>query len=115
MSRAATTCVAAATTCASSDFPPTSCRTLGNCDFSRVPLPAAIIATATRPALGTVNEWAFAAGEVLATEGAGTADERFLDFFIRPNIQRAVSGIAMNAEWHHHIAKPRMAIPRFSE
>src|SRR5216684_1088297 len=84
MSRAATTCVAAATTCASSDFPPTSCRTLGNCDFSRVPFPAAIIATATRPALGTVNEWAFATGEVLAPEGAGRADERFLDFFIRP-------------------------------
>ncbi len=33
---------------ASSGLPPTSCRTLGSCDLSRVPLPAAMMATATR-------------------------------------------------------------------
>src|SRR5437762_1054158 len=43
---AGTTRVAAAITCASSGFPPTSCNTLGSCDFSRVPLPAAIMAIA---------------------------------------------------------------------
>jgi len=72
-------------------------------------------ATATRPALGTVNEWAFAVREALATEEAGRADEPFLDFFIRPNIQRAGSGIAMNAARHPHIRKPKIAIRRFRD
>src|SRR6478752_10599520 len=48
-----TTCVPAAITCARSGLPPTSCSTFGYLDFSRVPLPAAIIAIAKRwtPAL----------------------------------------------------------------
>src|SRR5579872_5369017 len=43
---AGTTCVAAATTCASSGLPPISCSTFGRRDFSRVPLPAARMAIA---------------------------------------------------------------------
>src|SRR5207245_2389099 len=39
---------AAAITCASSGLPPTSCNTFGCFDFSRVPLPAAMIAIASR-------------------------------------------------------------------
>src|ERR1700730_17796045 len=46
-----TTFVAAAITWARSGFPPTSCRTFGCLDLRRVPLPAAIIAIATRGAL----------------------------------------------------------------
>ena len=42
--------VAAAITCASNGLPPTSCSTLGCLDFSRVPLPAAMIAMAMRGA-----------------------------------------------------------------
>src|SRR5580704_4246346 len=41
---------AARITCSSRGFPPTSCNTLGSCDLSLVPLPAAIMATATRGA-----------------------------------------------------------------
>ena len=41
---------AARITCSSSGFPPTSCNTLGSCDFSLVPLPAAMMATAMRGA-----------------------------------------------------------------
>jgi hypothetical protein len=62
-----------------------------------------------------VNEWAFAVEEVLAPEEAGRADERFLDFFIRPNIQRAGSGIEMNAEGNPHSRKPKIAIRRFRD
>src|SRR5713226_450025 len=43
---AGTTLAAAAITCASSGLPPTSCSTLGCLDFSRVPLPAAMMAMA---------------------------------------------------------------------
>jgi hypothetical protein len=48
---AGTTLVAAAITCASKGLPPTSCSTLGYFDLSRVPLPAAMIATAMRGVL----------------------------------------------------------------
>src|SRR5216684_4257722 len=48
MSRGDTTLAAVAITCARIDFPPTSCRTFGCLDFSRVPLPAAMMAMATR-------------------------------------------------------------------
>src|SRR6266481_5953017 len=48
ISFAGTTLVAVAITCARIGLPPTSCRTLGCRDFSRVPLPAAMIAMATR-------------------------------------------------------------------
>src|ERR1022692_3922497 len=50
MSCAGTTRVAAAITWASSGLPPTSCSTFGSCDLRRVPLPAAMMATATRGA-----------------------------------------------------------------
>src|SRR3989442_12284677 len=43
---AGTTLAAAAITCANSGLPPTSCSTLGCLDFSRVPLPAAMMAIA---------------------------------------------------------------------
>src|SRR5216684_8644130 len=43
-----TTLVAAAITWASKGLPPTSCSTLGCLDFSRVPLPAAMMAIAMR-------------------------------------------------------------------
>src|SRR5581483_2742250 len=45
---AGVTCWAAAITCDNNDLPPTWCRTLGCFDFSRVPLPAAMIAIAVR-------------------------------------------------------------------
>src|SRR6266576_1451269 len=45
-SDAGTTFVAAAITCASSGLPPTWCKTFGYFDFRRVPLPAAMMATA---------------------------------------------------------------------
>src|SRR5713101_5438163 len=48
MSAAVTTSFAAAITCASRGFPPTSCKTLGCFDLSRVPLPAAMMAMAVR-------------------------------------------------------------------
>src|SRR6266478_7537313 len=48
MSCAGTTFCAVAMTCARIGLPPTSCRTLGCFDLSRVPLPAAMIAMATR-------------------------------------------------------------------
>src|SRR5579871_5066168 len=48
MSCGGTTFFAAAMTCAKSVFTPTSCRTFGCLDLRRVPLPAAIIAMATR-------------------------------------------------------------------
>src|SRR5208283_1667212 len=69
-SLAGTTRVAAAITCARSVLPPTSCSTFGSCDLSRVPLPAAMMATAT---LGAKSVEVF--------EGVG-----FVDFFIRPTI-----------------------------
>src|SRR5215472_7406016 len=47
MSSGETTWSAAAITCASNGLPPTSCSTLGCFDFSRVPLPAAMIAIAS--------------------------------------------------------------------
>src|ERR1700687_2731814 len=50
MSAAGITCFAAAITCASRGLPPTWCSTLGSFDLSRVPLPAAMIATAVRAA-----------------------------------------------------------------
>src|ERR1700678_2224007 len=71
ISTGGTMCVAEAITCASSGLPPTSCSTLGNCDFSRVPLPAAMMAMATRGA------------ELEALE-----EGSILDFFIRPTITR---------------------------
>src|ERR1700758_4762696 len=37
-------------TCSSRGLPPTSCNTLGSCDLSLVPLPAAMMATAIRGA-----------------------------------------------------------------
>src|SRR5271157_82727 len=43
----ATTLLAATITWASNGFPPISCSTLGRCDFSRVPLPAAMMTTAS--------------------------------------------------------------------
>src|SRR5580658_10322107 len=48
ISFAGTTFCAAAITCARIGLPPTSCRTLGCFDLSRVPFPAAMIAMATR-------------------------------------------------------------------
>ena len=59
-SLAGTTLAAARITCSRTGLPPTSCSTLGICDFSRVPLPAAIIATAMR-----------------GTKGAPDFDDRF--------------------------------------
>src|SRR5258708_6566419 len=50
MSDGGTTRVPAAMTCASSGLPPTSCSTLASCDLRRVPLPAAMMAMATRGA-----------------------------------------------------------------
>src|SRR5215813_6810063 len=41
-----TTSAAARITCATSGLPPTSCKTLGRFDFSRVPFPAAMMAIA---------------------------------------------------------------------
>jgi len=58
--------VAAAITCANRGFPPTSCNTFGSCDLSRVPLPAAMMAMATR--------------------GAVVEETAFSDFFIFPTI-----------------------------
>src|SRR5437868_560165 len=73
-SLAGTTLAAVRITCSSSGLPPTSCNTLGSCDLSRVPLPAAMIATAIRG--GT-------AGDVRNVLREETVDFRF-DFFIRP-------------------------------
>src|SRR5438552_1697937 len=55
ISWAETTFVAAAITCASSGLPPTSCNTFGCFDFSRVPLPAAMMAIATRCGLSPLR------------------------------------------------------------
>src|SRR5260370_14242614 len=46
MSSAGTICLAVAMACARIGWPPTSCRTWGCFDLSRVPLPAAIMTTA---------------------------------------------------------------------
>src|SRR6202051_5211919 len=81
-----TTRVAAATTCASSGFPPTSWSTFGSCDFRRVPFPAAMIATATRGAEDVVEETAFLAFVIFPTipcgrrvqKGCGTGRVRVL-------------------------------------
>ena len=54
----------------SSGLPPTSCSTLGSCDLSRVPLPAAMMATATRGGCA----------------GSLSKNVRLLDFFIRLTI-----------------------------
>src|SRR5580700_8808340 len=52
MSFAGTTFCAVAITCARIGLPPTSCKTLGCFDLSRVPLPAAMIAIAIRGGCG---------------------------------------------------------------
>src|SRR5882724_8368128 len=51
MSLGGTTLAAVAITWDRIGFPPTSCKTLGCFDFSRVPLPAAMMAMATRVSL----------------------------------------------------------------
>jgi len=71
---------AARITCSNSGLPPTSCNTLGICDFSLVPLPAAIIATATRGTDCVSSEELLLGAEPLATT------ELPFDFFIRLNI-----------------------------
>src|ERR1700686_2323141 len=79
--------------CPSSGFPPTSCNTLGIRDLSLVPLPAAIIATATRgpevapDPYGEREDVRFSEG----TPEAAEKEELPFDFFIRPNIPRARS------------------------
>src|SRR5579872_6245506 len=65
-------------TCSSRDFPPTSCNTLGSCDFSLVPLPAAIMATATRGSTASAAD--------VCRPCAALMEELPFDFFIRPNI-----------------------------
>src|SRR3954452_22803068 len=111
-SLAGTTLAAARITCSRTGLPPTSCSTLGICDFSRVPLPAAIIATAMR-----------------GTKGAPDFDDRFdnrftdaevfnlnfaFNFFIRISIyldylQMAISSkLAYNlAAWWQITPEPR--------
>src|SRR2546423_15615606 len=74
--------VAAAITCASSGFPPTSCNPLGSCDFSRVPLPAAMMAIAIRGVPVGVAKRA----DEPCVENFLPEEEVGLDFFIRPNI-----------------------------
>ena len=53
MCSGATTRLAAAITCASSGLPPIWCSTLGRFDFNRVPLPAAMITTASSRCLSS--------------------------------------------------------------
>src|SRR5580692_3203332 len=65
-----TTRVAAAITWANRGLPPTSCSTFGSCDLRRVPLPAAMIAMATRGV------------DKVGPEELGS----LLDLFICPNI-----------------------------
>src|SRR5580704_16898967 len=69
---------AARITCSRSGLPTTSCNTLGNCDLSLVPLPAAMIAIAIR---GGFNN---AAAEPLA--GFNLPEDLPFAFFIRPTI-----------------------------
>src|SRR5207302_9651066 len=77
-SLAGTTFVAASMTWANSGFPPTSCKTLGCLDLSRVPLPAAMIAIAIRGAVVLLEaEECFLEGDIgfqyTATLGARTS------------------------------------------
>src|SRR5215472_5108839 len=71
-----TRCKAVRITCSSRGLPPTSCNTLGSCDFSLVPLPAAIMAIATRDDPGAVG----------FDDDGRDKDELFLDFISIPNI-----------------------------
>src|SRR5580704_124859 len=84
MSCAGTTRSAARITCPNSAWPPTSCNTLGSCDFSLVPLPAAIMATATRGADSVWFIGTFALADKFLEAARLLAD--FL--FIRLNIPR---------------------------
>ena len=81
---------AARITCSSRGLPPTSCNTLGSCDFSLVPLPAAMIATATRrgPA-----ELLFA---TFLDEVADERDELTFDLFIPNSIYLAAAAMAIS-------------------
>src|ERR1700676_2887336 len=71
-----TTFVAAAITWARSVFPPTSCRTFGCWDLRRVPLPAAIMAIATRGTLLLVFAFGIRSNNTRVNAGAGAGQCR---------------------------------------
>src|SRR5579863_756883 len=78
---------AARITCSSRGFPPTSCNTLGSCDLSLVPLPAAMMATARRGAASS-PESPRAKEDVLFWKDSAREEELPFDFFIGLNIPR---------------------------
>src|SRR5207302_5961753 len=81
---------AARITCSNSGLPPTSCNTLGSCDFNLVPLPAAMMATATR------RERAALFFVTFLNEVAGERDELTFDLFIPNSIYLAAASMAIS-------------------
>src|ERR1700722_7230877 len=95
-----TTFVAAAITWARSVFPPTSCRTFGCLDLRRVPLPAAIIAMATRGALLLVFAFDIRSNDTRLYAGMGSRPIQARTRQPRLQSERSLMGMFLKRQLH---------------